>query len=85
MHVIFTLISITDKIIANHVGLDMVVVFVGIGMVIAMFVKLTGHGLDGTAIAGLLRTIMVKTAILVIEAVGAAQDHFVILVKQLIP
>jgi hypothetical protein len=85
VRVIFILISITDKIIANHVGLDMVVVFVGIGMVIALFVKLTGHGQIGAVIAGVLHIIMDKIVILVIEAVRAALDRFVMPVKQLTP
>ena len=73
------------KIIANHAGLVMVVVFVEIGMVIAPLVKQIGHGQDGIVIAGALIIIMVRIATLVIVDARVVQDLFAILVRQHTP
>jgi len=73
------------KIIANHAGLVMVVVFAEIGTVTAQLVKQIGHGQDGIVIAGALIIIMVRIATLVIVDARVVQDLFAILVRQHTP
>jgi hypothetical protein len=73
------------KIIANHAGQVMAVVFAEIGTVIVTCVKHIGLGQIGTVIAGALHITMDKIVTLVIEGARVVQDRFAILVKQLIP
>lgn len=85
MLAIFILTNIMVKIIVNHAGLVMVVVFVEIGMATVLFVKQIGHGPTGIAIAGaLIFIIMVKIVTLVIADAPVVQVQYVIVVEQLI-